>query len=66
MGFPGGSVVQNPPARAEDVGSVPGLGRFPREGNGNPLQYSCLGNPMDRKAWQATVHGVAKVLDTTK
>ena len=43
-----------------DVGSVPGLGRSSGEGNGNPLQYSCLRNPMDRGAWQATVHGVAK------
>ena len=50
MGFPGGSVVKNPPANAEDVGSIPGFGRFPRGGNGNPLQYSCLGNPMDRRA----------------
>ena len=45
---------------AEDSGSIPGLGRSPREGNGNPLQYSCLENPMDGGAWQATVHGVAK------
>ena len=63
MGFPGGSVVKNPPANAADAGdvsSVPGLGRSPGEGNGNPLQYSCLENPMDRGAGQATVHGVAK------
>ena len=56
-------VVMNPPAGAgdaRDVGSIPGLGRSPGEGNGNPLQYSCLENPMDRGAWQATVHGVAK------
>ena len=59
-GFPGGSVVRNPPANAGDVGSVPGLGRSLEERNGNPLQYSCLGNPMDRGAWKATVHGVAK------
>ena len=45
---------------AEDPGSVPGLGRSPVEGNGNPLQYSCLENSMDRRAWRATVHGVAK------
>ena len=45
---------------ARDTGSIPGLGRFPEEGNGNPLQYSCLGIPMDRGAWQATVHGVAE------
>ena len=64
-GFPGGSVVKNLPANAEDVGSVPGSGRSPGEGNGNPLKYSCLGNPMDRGAWWATVHGVAKELDTT-
>ena len=43
-----------------DLGSVPGLGRFPGEGNGNPLHHSCLGNPMDTGEWQATVHGVAK------
>ena len=51
---------KNPPANAGEVGSIPGLGRSPGEGNGNPLQYSCLGNPMDRGAWQATVHGVAE------
>ena len=45
---------------AEDPGLIPGLGRSPGKGNGNPLQYSCLENPMDREAWQATVHGVAK------
>ena len=45
MGFPGGSVVKNPPANAGDVGLIPGLGRYPGEGNGNELQYSCLGNP---------------------
>ena len=45
---------------AGDLGSIPGLGRFPRVGNGNALQYSCLENPMDRGAWQATVHGIAK------
>ena len=63
MGFPGGSVVKNPPANtgdARDVDSIPGLGRSPGEGNGNPLQNSCLGNPMDRELWQATVHGVSK------
>ena len=58
MYFPGGSVVKNPPADGGDSGSIPGLGRFPGEGNGNPLQYSCLGNPMGRGAWQATVYGV--------
>ena len=60
MGFPGGSVVKNPPANAGDVGSIPGMGRYPGEGNGIPLQYSCLENPMDREAWWGTVHGVAK------
>jgi hypothetical protein len=53
-------VVKNPPASARDIGSVFGSGGSPREGNGNPLQYSCLGNPIDRGAWQATVHGVTK------
>ena len=54
MGFPGDAVVKNPPANAGDVrdmGSVPGLGKSPREGNGTPLQYSCVENPMDRGAW---------------
>ena len=51
--------VKNLPAMQE-MGSVPGLGRSPGEGNGNPLQYSCLENPMDRASWWATVHGVAK------
>ena len=63
MGFPGGAVVRNPPANAEDsrdMGLIPGSGRSPGVGNDNPLQYSCLGNPMDRGAWWATVHGVAK------
>ena len=67
-GFPGGSVLKNPPADAGDtgdVGSVPRLGRSPRVGNGNPFQYSCLGNAMDRGAWQITVHGVTKELDVT-
>ena len=59
-GFPGGSVVKNPPANAGDAGSIPGSGRSLEEGNGNPLQYSCLGNPMDKGAWRATVPGVAK------
>ena len=65
MGFPGGSVAKNPPGNAGDTDSIPGSGRSPGEENGNPLQYSCLGNPMDRGAWQATVHGVTKELDTT-
>ena len=67
-GFPGGSVVKHPPANAGDagdVGSIPGSGRSPGEGNGNPLQYSCLGNPTDRGEWQSTVHGVTKESDTT-
>ena len=59
-GFPGGSTVKNPPANAGDVGLIPGSGRSPGEGDGNPLQNSCLGNPMDRGAWLATVHGVPK------
>ena len=57
-------VVKNPPANAgdiRDVGLIPGWGRSPREGHGNPLQYSCLENPMDRRVWQATVHRVAKI-----
>ena len=58
--FPGGLVVKNPPANAGDVGLVPGLRRFPEDGNGNPLQYSYLENPMDRGAWWATVPGTAK------
>ena len=60
QGFPDGSVVKNLPANAGDpgdVGSIPRLGRSPRRGNGNPLQYSCLGNAMDRGAWQATSMG---------
>ena len=62
-GFPGGSVVKNLPANAEDEGdwgSISGSGKCPGGGNGNLLQYSCLGNPMDRRAWRATVHGVTK------
>ena len=61
--FLGGLAVKNPPANArnaEDVGLILGSGRVPGVGNGNVLQYSCLDNPMDRGAWQATVHGVAK------
>ena len=59
-GSPCGSVVKIPPASAGDVGLIPGLGRSPGEGSGNPLQYSCLRNPMDRGAWQAIDHGLAK------
>ena len=51
---------------AGDVGLIPGLGELPGEGNGNSLQYSCLGNTMDRRVWWATVHGVAKELDMTE
>ena len=57
-GFPGGSVVKNPPANAGDMGLIPGPGRSPTEENGNPLQYSCLENSMDSGAWWATAHGV--------
>ena len=53
-------MVENPPASAGDVGLIPGLRRSPEEGNGNPLQYSCLENSMDRGAWWVTVHGVAE------
>ena len=63
VGFPGGSVANNPPANAEDArdaGSVPGSEKSPGGGNGNPLQYSCLENRMDRAAWWATVHGITK------
>ena len=60
MDFLGGSDGKNPLVNAGDAGSVPGLGRSPGEGNGNLLQYSCLENPMDRGAWQATVQKVTK------
>ena len=59
------AMVKNLPASARDVGLIPALGRSPEEGNGNPLQYSCLENCMDRGTWQATVHKVAES-DTTK
>ena len=64
-GFPSDSAVKNPPADAKDAGSIPGSGRSPGGGNGNPLQYSCLENPMDREAWQATIHEVIKQSETT-
>ena len=59
-GFPGGSEVKASACNAGDSGSIPGSGRSPGEGNGTPLQYSCLENPMDVGAWWATVHRVAK------
>ena len=61
MGFPHSVVGKSPAYNAGDPGSVPGSGRSPGEGNGNPLQYSCLKNPMDRGAWWATVHSIARV-----
>ena len=60
LGFPGGSVVKNLPANAGNAGSIPELGRFPGEGNGNSLQYSYLGNSMHGGTWWGIVHGVAK------
>ena len=67
MGFPGDSEVRNLSANAGDSGSITGLGRSPGEGNGNPVQYPCLENSIDRGAWWATVHGVGrKELDTTE
>ena len=60
LGFPGGSDGKASACNAEDLGLIPGLGRSPGEEKGNPLQYSCLENSMDRGAWQATVHRVAK------
>ena len=60
LGFLDGSMVKNPPADAADTGLIPGSGRSPGEGYGNPLQYSCLENPMDGGAWWATVHRVAQ------
>ena len=68
MDFPSDPVVKNLPTNAgdpEDMSSIPRLRRSPGEGNSNPLQYSCLGNPIDRGAWWATVHGVAKGSDMT-
>ena len=59
-GFPGGSDGKESACNAGDLSPILGMGRSPREGNGNPLQYSCLENSMDREAWQATVHGVTK------
>ena len=68
-GFPGSTVVKNPPANAGDtgeVGSIPGMGRSPGEGNGNPLQCSCFENPRDGGAWRAAVYGGCIALDTTE
>ena len=63
--FLGGSGIKNPHANAGDPGLVPQSGKSPGEGNGKPLQYFCLGNPKDREAWQATIHGVTKESDRT-
>ena len=60
LGFPGGSEGKASACNAGDLGSIPGSGRSPGEGNGSPLQYPCLENPMDRGAWRVTVHGIAK------
>ena len=60
MGFPCSTVVKNPSANAGDAGLIPGSGRSPGAGNDNPFQYSCLETSIDRGAWWATVHGVAK------
>ena len=65
LNFPGGSVVKNQLANAGDVGSIPGPRKSSGNGNGNSLQYSFLGNPTDRRAWQAIINGVTKESDTT-
>ena len=65
MGFPGGSVAKNLPVNAGYVGSIPGTGRSPGGGNGNLLQYSCLGKSMGREIWQASVHGVVEKSNKT-
>ena len=62
LGFPGDSVVKNLPAHAGDMGLIPGSGTSSGKGNGNPLRHCCLGNPMDRGAWWATVHGVLTIV----
>ena len=61
MSFPGGSGVKMLPANAGDMGLIPGLGRFPGEGNSNSFQCSCLGNPMERGTWSTKVHGIMRV-----
>ena len=61
QGFPNSSVGKSSACNAEDPGLIPGQGRSPGEGNGSPLQYSCLENPMDKGAWQATVHAIARI-----
>ena len=66
LGFPGGSDDKESACNAGGPGSIPGLGRSPGVGNGNPLQYSCLGNPMKRGAWRGTVHGLANESGTTE
>ena len=66
ISFPGGSEVKASARNVGDLGSIPGSGRFPGKGNGNPLQYSCLENPMDGGAWRATVHGGRKESDITE
>ena len=66
MGLPRWLSGKESTCQAGDQGSIPGGGKIPGEGNGNPLQYSCLGNPMDREAWTATVHGVKKELGMTE
>ena len=65
MSISGQAVVKNPPTNAGDTGLIPRSGRFPGEGNGNPLHYSCLETPTDRGAWRAIVYGVTKESDTT-
>ena len=65
MSISGQAVLKNPPTNAGDTGLIPRSGRFPGEGNGNPLHYSCLENPTDRGAWRAIVYGVTKESDTT-
>ena len=64
MGFPGGSAIKNPPANAGDSGLIPGMGRSPGEGNGKPLQYPCLPNPVDRGTWKASVNRAQRVSTT--